>query len=482
MKKCKTSNNEITDSNVNDKIAMKRQLGLWSGVSITVGSIIGSGVFVTPKGVLENSEQSPGISIIIWILSGIISLLGSLCYAELGTTITDSGGDYVYIKKAFGNLPAFLQLWVNLIVIRPTTIAITAFGFAYYILYPIYPNCNPPHILILSLSILSITFLTWINVMKVKWATTIQNVFTTAKLLALIGIILSGLYVVCQGKLENFQDFWQPIQPLHPSRLALALYSGLFAYAGWNSLNIVTEELQNPEKNLPRSIYISITLVTIVYVLTNMAYFTVLLPYEIIQSNAVAVTFADRLFGQFSWFMSIFISLSCFGGLNGLLFTSGRLNFVAAREGQLPALLATIHSERLTPIPAILLNCFLSLIMLIIPDLFTLINYMSFVKWLSIAASILAMLHLRHSRPDITRPLRLPLIIPIVFLFVCAFLLILPIFHKPKELLTGMGIVLSGIPIYLIGMTWNRKPDVYKQKYNYLTIQCQKLLHVIYPT
>uniref|UniRef100_A0A095AUF3 Large neutral amino acids transporter small subunit 2 n=1 Tax=Schistosoma haematobium TaxID=6185 RepID=A0A095AUF3_SCHHA len=278
------SSHEVFNRSINDKIELKRELGLWSGVSITIGTIIGSGVFVAPKGVLENSGQSPGISIIIWILCGIISLLGSLCYAELGTTITHSGGDYMYIKKAFA-------------------------------------------------------FLTWINIMKVRWATRIQNLFTAAKLLALTVIILSGLYVVCQGRLENFEEFWQPTRPINPSRIALAFYSGLFAYAGWNFLNIITEELQDPEQNLPRSIYISITIVTFVYVLTNMAYFIVLLPYEIIQSNAVAVTFADRLYGKFSWIMSIFISLSCFGGLNGILFTSGRLVVLINQIGN-----ETIHN------------------------------------------------------------------------------------------------------------------------------------------
>ncbi|RTG91448.1 uncharacterized protein DC041_0004573 [Schistosoma bovis] len=329
------SSHEVVNRSIDDKIELKRELGLWSGVSITIGTIIGSGVFVTPKGVLENSGQSPGISIIIWILCGIISLLGSLCYAELGTTITHSGGDYMYIKKAFA-------------------------------------------------------FLTWINIMKVRWATRIQNLFTAAKLLALTVIILSGLYVVCQGRLENFEEFWQPTRPINPSRIALAFYSGLFAYAGWNFLNIITEELQDPEQ----------------------------------------------------------------------------LNFVAAREGQLPTLLATIHVEHLTPVPAILLNCILSLIMLIVSDLFTLINYVSFVQWLSVAASIFAMLYLRRSQPDIPRPIRLPLIIPITFLIVCSFLLILPIFHRPNELFIGMIIVLSGIPIYLLGIGWKQKSNLFIQKYN----------------
>ncbi|XP_018653184.1 putative cationic amino acid transporter [Schistosoma mansoni] len=442
------SSHGVVNPSLNNKIELKREVGLWSAVSITIGTIIGSGVFVTPKGVLENSEQSPGISIIIWILCGIISLLGSLCYAELGTTITDSGGDYVYIKKAFGNLPAFLQLWVNLVVIRPTSTAICAFSFAYYALYPIYSNCDPPYLLIISFSILSITFLTWINIMKVRWATRIQNLFTAAKLLALTIIILSGLYVLCQSRLENFEEFWQPTRPMNPSRIALAFYSGLFAYAGWNFLNIITEELQNPQHSI--CCHNSISFILFIFCCHINTF----------------KTFADRLYGKFSWIMSIFISLSCFGGLNGILFTSGRLNFVAAREGQLPILLATIHVEHLTPVPSILLNCCLSLIMLIVSDLFTLINYVSFVQWLSVAASILAMLYLRRSQPNLSRPIHLPLIIPITFLLICGFLLIFPIFHRPKELFIGMIIVLSGIPIYLIGIGWKRKSNLFIQKYS----------------
>nr|CAH8864826.1 unnamed protein product [Trichobilharzia regenti] len=480
--KCKSSNRECrSDTSEEVKVELKREIGLWSAVSMTVGSIIGSGVFVTPKGVLGNSEQSPGISILMWIICGGISLLGSLCYAELGTTIKYSGGDYVYIKQAFGNLPAFLQLWVNLIVLKPTTTAICAVSFAYYALYPIYPNCDPPNILIIILSVLSITILTWVNIMKVRWATGIQNLFTIAKVSALIAIILTGVIVVCLGRVENFTDFWQPVQPVNPSRIALALYSGLFAYGGWNTVNIITEELKNPQRNLPLSIYISITLVTFIYVLTNMAYFAVLLPVEIMQSNAVAVTFADRLYGQFSWTIPVCVSLSCFGGLNGLLFTSGRLNFVAAREGQLPALLATIHAKRLTPLPSILLNSLLGLLMLVVTDLFALINYVSFVNWLSVAASILGMIYLRYSQPDIPRPICLPLIIPITFLLVCVFLITMPIFQTPKEVLIGSAIVLSGIPVYLIGIVWKSKPKSFKRIYGYITLQCQKWLHVIYP-
>ncbi|KER25003.1 hypothetical protein T265_07455 [Opisthorchis viverrini] len=416
---------------------MKRELGLINGISIVVGTIIGSGIFVTPKGVLESSGSSVGVALLVWTASGVISLLGALCFAELGTTITQSGGDYAYIKAAFGDLPAFLQLWVNLVIIRPTAQAIVALTFANYAVQPIFPTCEPP--------VLAVQFLA----------------------------------VSCIRHTENFEDAFITQKTLTATDIALALYSGLFSYAGWNFLNMITEELQDPSKNLPRAIYISMTIVTVVYVMSNVAYFTLLRPYEILASNAVAVTFADRIYGYFSWIIPVFVSLSCFGGVNGLLFTSGRLNFVAAREGQLPPLLAMIHVQRLTPVPAILFTSFLSLIMLILPDLSALINYLSFVQWLSVAASILGMLQLRRKRPDLARPIRLPAVIPISFICVCCFLLIVPLIAKPNEVGIGLVIVLSGIPVYLIGVVWRSKPQFFLTFYESVMINCQKLMHVV---
>ncbi|CAL8072635.1 unnamed protein product [Calicophoron daubneyi] len=461
------------------KVVLKRELSLVNGVTMVVGIIIGSGIFITPKSVLEYSGSSVGISLVIWIVCGLISLIGALCYAELGTTITRSGGDYAYIKEAFGDLPAFLQLWVNLVIIRPTTQAIVALTFAYYALQPIFPTCPPPEIAAQLLAVACICLLTWVNIMRVRWAARIQDLFTAAKLLALATIIVTGLVLICMGKTENFEEAFATSKPVTTEDVSLALYSGLFAYVGWNFLNMVTEELENPSKNLPRAIYLSVTIVTVVYTLTNLAYFTVLRPYEIILSNAVAVTFAERIYGMFAWIIPVFVSLSCFGGVNGLLFTSCRLNFVAAREGQLPPLLAMIHVKRLTPVPAILTTSILSLIMLLLPDMYLLINYVSFVQWLSVGASILGMMTLHRSQPNLPRPIRLPLVIPISFLLVCAFLIIVPTIAKPTEMLIGLGIVLSGIPVYLVTVKWKRKPVSFTKFYDSLTRSSQRLMFVV---
>ncbi|XP_055955643.1 Y+L amino acid transporter 2 isoform X2 [Patella vulgata] len=212
-------------------VELKRTLTLWNGVALVVGSIIGSGIFVSPKGVLAEAG-SVGMAIVVWAGCGLISLVGALCYAELGTTITRSGGDYAYILEAFGPFLAFLQLWVNLIIIRPTAQAIVALTFAYYFLQPFFSTCDPPENAIRLLAALCITLLTFINVASVKLATRVQDFFTLAKLFALVFIIIAGLVKIAQGETEYFQDAFQGTST-NVGSISLAFYSGLFAYAGW---------------------------------------------------------------------------------------------------------------------------------------------------------------------------------------------------------------------------------------------------------
>ncbi|ESO87801.1 hypothetical protein LOTGIDRAFT_179200 [Lottia gigantea] len=463
-----------------ETVELKRRLTLWNGVAIVVGSIIGSGIFVSPKGVLVEAG-SVGLSIIVWAGCGIISLVGALCYAELGTTITRSGGDYAYILEAFGPFLAFLQLWVNLIIIRPTAQAIVALTFAYYFLQPIFDTCDPPDDAVRLLAALCITLLTFINVYSVKLATRVQDFFTIAKLLALIFIIIAGVVMMAQGEVEYFKN---PMKGTSTDvgKISLAFYSGLFAYAGWNFLNFVTEELINPFVNLPRAIYISIPIVTIVYVLANVAYFTVVSPSAMLASNAVAVTFGERIHYSLKYIIPIFVALSTFGGVNGLLFTSGRLFFVGAREGHLPELLSMIQLQKYTPFPAMLFTDGwmggMSVLMLISKDIYSLINYMSFVQWLSVGGSIFGMLVLRKTKPNMERPIRMPTFIPVSFLIVVIFLLIVPLYAAPYD--TGMGvlIVCSGIPVYILGVMWKKKPVAFTNFVYNITKKSQKLFLV----
>ncbi|KAK7114807.1 large neutral amino acids transporter small subunit 2-like [Littorina saxatilis] len=457
-------------------VQLKRKIGLMNGVGIIVGSIIGSGIFVSPKGVLLQAG-SVGLSILVWCGCGLISLVGALCYAELGCTITDSGGDYAYILKSFGPFFAFLQLWVNLIVIRPTAQAIVALTFAYYALQPIFPCDEVPDVAVRILAALCISILTFVNVVSVRAATRIQDVFTVAKLMALLIIIGTGIVMIGMGETE-YLNYGMESTSEDIGKISLAFYSGLFAYAGWNFLNFVTEEMKDPYKNLPRAIYISIPLVTCVYVFSNVAYFTVISPAEMLKSNAVAVTFGNKLFGVMAWIIPIFVALSTFGGVNGLLFTSGRLFFVGARQGHLPDVLAMISVNHYTPMPALLFTGSMSVVMLVSNDIFALINYLSFVQWLSVGASVLGMVYLRYKHPEWNRPIKFPLVIPLTFLVFVVFLLVVPLYAAPYD--TGMGVLITctGIPVYILGVMWKRKPKAFLDAFRSLTVLSQKVMNV----
>lgn len=186
-------------------------------------------------------------SLIIWALSGVVSTLGALCYAELGTLITRSGGDYAYLLVSFGECLAFVCLWVTFILVRPTVLAICAITFATYAIKPFFPDCKPPLDAVQMIAACALLFLTAVNCFSTSWALKVQNVFTAAKMLALVSIILVGGYNLIWGEdLGNFDNAWEG--NYDAKNISLATFSGLYAFGGWNILNFVTEELKNPYK------------------------------------------------------------------------------------------------------------------------------------------------------------------------------------------------------------------------------------------
>ena len=461
-------------------INLKKKITLVNGICLIVGSIIGSGIFLSPKGV-QFESGSPGLSLVIWSICGVFSLVGALCYAELGTTIVKSGASYAYILEAFGPMIGFVRLWASVLIIEPTVQAAIAITFSTYLVQPFFPTCDPPFLAVRLLAAACVCIIMFMNCWNVRYGTRIQNWFAYAKVIALIVIIVTGLVYLGNGNTSlALSNPWRGTTT-NVGNIALAMYSGLYAYAGWDTLNFMVEELQNPYENLPKAIYVSLPLVTMIYILTNVAYYAVLSPDELIASDAVAISFAAKTLGSAQWLLPIAVAMSTFGGLNASMMASSRLFYTGARERQLPDYFGMVSVSHFTPASSMMLTGLLTLVYLCVENVFDLINYYSFMYWLTVGLAVFGQIYLRIMRPDMPRPLKVHISFPISFSLACLFLVIVPFYSDTFESLVGVGMLLTGFPVYwfFIHLPKKKRPEIISTVSRVCTEFCQKLYPVV---
>uniref|UniRef100_A0A8C6X574 B(0,+)-type amino acid transporter 1 n=1 Tax=Naja naja TaxID=35670 RepID=A0A8C6X574_NAJNA len=268
-------NSAAQPSEMSENLTLKREIGLTSAISLVAGTMIGSGIFMSPEWVLHNIG-SPGGSLIIWAACGLVVIFGALSYAE-----------------TFGSLPAFLFAFTSIIVVRPAGVAAVSLSFAEYALVPFYSGCSPPQVMIKCTAISCILFLTLVNCLSVRLAMSMMNIFTAAKLLALLVIAMGGLVLLAQGQTHSFQDAFQNTNT-EAGAIGIAFYQGLWSFDGWNVLNSVTEEIKKPDVTLPRALMIAIPLVTCFFLLVNVSYFAAMTSVEFLTSSAIAITWGLR--------------------------------------------------------------------------------------------------------------------------------------------------------------------------------------------
>ncbi|KAL8559422.1 hypothetical protein ACOMHN_045219 [Nucella lapillus] len=387
------------------------------------------------------------------------SMIGALSYAELGTLMGKSGGEYQYLREAFGNGVAFLFAWTFALVTQPTKLAIITLTFAEYAV-SILATCGTPRIPVKLIAALVLVTLAVVNSYSTRLAARVQIVFTMAKLGALAVIIVGGLVRVAQGHTAVLETgFEGSIE--NPATVSLAFYSALWAYDSWGSLNFVVEELQEPEKNLKRASVIGVVVVTTVYTLTNVSYYTVLSTdqllsapavAELLSAPAVAEAWGEVVLRGSSLLIPLSVMVSTFGSANGATFIAVRVLFAAGRQGDLPDVMSYVHCANYTPVPSLIFTVVLSLLMIIPGDIGSLVVFFSFATWLFRSLTFIALLMFRVTTrwKNAHRVYKVPLVIPTIMVAVSIYLVVAPIVDSPRvEFLYALLFILGGLAFYV---------------------------------
>ncbi|KAJ6630836.1 L-methionine transporter [Mycena sp. CBHHK59/15] len=433
----------------------EKSIGLVNGIALIVGLQVGSGIFSSP-GVVVANTHSVGASLIVWAASGLLGWTGASSFAELGSAIPQNGGAQAYLAYAYGPLISYLFAWTAIIALKPGGNAVISLIFSEYLnrifWHTARAEVSPddiPQWAIKVTAIAAVALVTLFCVAARKLGTRVAVVFTTIK----ISITVLGIVQLARGRQST--SLTQPLfagSSTSPSSYSLAFYSGLWAFDGWDQANYVGGEIHNPEKNIPRAIHSSMSIVTLLFLLANVAYFVVLDKNTIALSNTVAMDFGRALLGPIGGTIFAFmVAISCFGALNGSFYTSSRLVYAAGREGYLPALFGRLHSTRRTPLNASLLQAGITTTFILFGGGFrSLINFSVVASWAFYFLTVLGLVILRVKEPMLERPYKTWIITPLTFCAVALFLLCMPIIAAPLPAIAVLGFVLAGVPVYYI--------------------------------
>ena len=434
------------------EIRLKQVLGRWDATLYIICGIIGSGIFISPKGVLEQTG-SGAMALLMWLVTGLINLATAFCYAELALTIPKAGSDYTYINECFGEFFSFLYIWVNFAFQDGCSRAVVALTFSTYFTQMFFPCGIAPESLKRLIAALALALLTAGQCYSTKFAVKTANTFTIAKLIGLAVIIVCGIGYIVTGHAEKNLNELADDANTDLGAYALAFYSANWAYGGINNAMNFVEDIRQ-DKGLKVSIIFAVvvsqSVIMAVYLVTNLAYLAVLSTSELLASEAVAMTFAGKIFSGLFWIMPFFVACSTFGTMNNSIMNSSRLVFAATRRGHLPKPLTLLQKDLLTPIPILITNLIISFALLCTDQVGNLILYTGYTSTLGIALAILALIILRFKRPLLERPFKLPVAIPIFTLGVLIVLLVFPLVQNTRVTLFCFAFIASGIPIYFL--------------------------------
>ena len=449
-------------------------LSVYGATSVVAGTMIGGGIFVVPS-IMLRQLGAPMLVLAVYVVAGMLSLLGALGYAELGAALPEAGGEYVYMHRAYGPMMGFLYGWTQFVVAKSGSIAAIAAGFILYLGY-FFPGlkgvlweASVPmggHAMRLQLSggqvgaAVLVLLLSGLNILGVRRSGRTQTLFTAAKLLVLFVIIVLGL-ALGHGSFDHFRNHVQTATP--GSLLAafgVATVAALWAYDGWNNLSMVAGEVENPQRNMPIALILGTLLVMAVYALVNIAYFYVLTPAHIASTNTVAADTARQFMGRAGGaFIAVGVLISSFAALNGSILSGSRVPYAQARDGLFPQFLAQVHPRFHTPSAAIAAQAVIAGLLALTGQYEGLFTKVIFAEYLFYALVTAGIFVLRRRMPQLERPYRTwgyP-IVPAIFVLLAAVVLVNTLREQWSDAVWGVAFVGSGIPAYLFWRIWKRR-------------------------
>ncbi|MBD2751635.1 APC family permease [Spirosoma validum] len=480
-------NSVSTTDGVAEPTEFNRSLSLIDSTLIVSGSMIGSGVFIVSADMARNLGSS-GWLLMLWVLTGLLTVAAALSYGELAGMMPKAGGQYIYIQRAFGKLTGFVYGWTVFMVIQTGTIAAVAVAFTKYTAVFI-PALGPDNVLMALgpikitlgslFAISSLVLITWLNSRGVQSGKLIQNVFTSAKLIALLGLIVIGIALgLSSGLLSaNLTNAWEAtftsttgeVVPLAGIALVLAfgtsMVGSLFSADSWNNVTFIAGEIKNPRRNIPLALFFGTLIVTTIYFLANISYLS-LLPLkgspvatdivgrgiQFAEADRVATAAVSTIFGNVAVaFMAALIMVSTFGCNNGLILAGARLYYAMAKDG-LFLKQASHLNQNAVPGRALWLQCIWASLLCLSGKYGDLLDYCTFASLCFYIITIIGLFRLRRIEPNTERPYRafgyplVPALYIIAGLTICAILLYTKTFN------TGMGLLIAGlgIPVYFL--------------------------------
>lgn len=455
------------------QIELVRGLTLTDTTALVVGTVIGTGVFLKTA-IMAQDVGSPMMVLAAWVAAGLLSLAGALTYAELGAMLPHAGGEYVYLRHAYGETTAFMFGWMRFAVAGSGSVAILGTGFATFLsaVFPLTTVWAERQFTFLgqtinwrlgTLQLVAVTVILLfaaINCLAVAFGGKVQSVLTVLKI-AGIAIVVGGVFLFSKG--ATWDHLATPGGGAALGGFAAfgtAMLAALWAYDGWNNMPMAAGEVQNPGRNIPRALILGMIVVTVIYCLANLAYFYALPFAEVVTSSStryrdalpVATKAAQTFLGNYGGrIVSIAFILSAMGALNGSILSNARVPYAMAHDGLFFSRMARLHAVSRVPVWAILIQSSWACILALSGTFDQLTDYVIFASWIFYGLVTSSVFVLRRKMPAAERPYRTigyPLV-PLVFVLVALWLVINSLFTRPVEAFVGLALIALGLPVYL---------------------------------